>query len=61
MQTASFNYKSGKRTVTRDQILDGMKKFDQDYRGPNEKDSGQGYFVLENGKRYPPKWVLSGS
>jgi hypothetical protein len=60
MQTASFKYKSGKRTVTRDQILEGMKKFDQDYRGqPGVKDSGLGYFVQENGKRYSPKWVLS--
>jgi hypothetical protein len=37
-----------------------MKKFDQDYRGKaGVKDSGRGWFVQENGKRYPPKLVLS--
>jgi len=37
-----------------------MKKFDRDYRGQlGVPDSGQGYFVQEDGQRYPPKWVLS--
>jgi hypothetical protein len=36
-KTASLKYKSGERTVTRDQILEGMKKFDEDYRGQLRK------------------------
>ncbi len=60
MQTASFKYKSGERKVTRSQILEGMKKFDRDYRGqPGVKDIGQQWFIQENGQRYPPKWALS--
>jgi hypothetical protein len=58
MQTALFKPESGERTVTRDQILEGMRKFDQDHRG-RERDTGLNWFVHENGQRYPPKRVLS--
>jgi hypothetical protein len=58
MQTALFKPESGERTVTRDQILEGMAKFDQDHRG-KERDTGLNWFVHENGQRYPPKRVLS--
>ena len=58
MQTASFKYKTGERAVTRDQILEGMKKFDQDYRDKTPE-TGRLWFIAENEKRYPPKWVLS--
>jgi hypothetical protein len=58
MKTALFNPESGERTVTRDQILEGMKKFDQDYRG-KAPETGRIWFIEENKKRYPPKWVLS--
>ncbi len=59
MQTALFKPESGERTVTRDQILEGMRKFDQDYRPHGARDTGLHWFVQDNGERYPPKRVLS--
>jgi Endonuclease NucS len=57
MNNTRFLLKDGERTVTRDQILEAIAKFDQAYRG-KKADTQQGWFVQENGKRYPPKWLL---
>lgn len=56
-KTARFRTNSGELTVTRDQILEGVAKFDRDYRD-KVRDTGRVWFVQENGKRYPPKRVL---
>jgi hypothetical protein len=58
MKTALFKAESGERAVTRDQMLEGMKKFDLGYRG-KAPETGRGWFIEENGKRYPPKLVVS--
>jgi Endonuclease NucS len=58
MQTTLFKWDGGEREVTRDQILEGMERFDHDYRG-KVPDTGHLWFVKENAKQYPPKWVLS--
>jgi hypothetical protein len=58
MKSTLFKWKSGECNVTREQILEAMSRFDKDYRG-KVKDSGQGWFILQDGKRYPPKPILS--
>lgn len=56
--TASFLLKSGeRRTVTRDQISKAIPKFDETKRGIVPETQG-GWFVLENERRYNPKWLL---
>jgi hypothetical protein len=55
--TAPFVLKAGERTVTRDQILQAMEKFDEKKRG-KVPDTQAGWFVRENEQRYPPKWLL---
>ena len=56
-----FRTDSGKQIeITREQVLEGMRKFDE----MAEKDddlsrTGTIWFVENDGKRYPPKWVLS--
>jgi RecB family endonuclease NucS len=56
-----FTTTSGKRIeITREQVLEGMKTFDE----MAEKDddlsrAGRIYFVENDGRRYPPKWVVS--
>jgi len=57
MKPVSFKTETGARTVTRDEILAGMKEFDLRFR-INEEDSGTKYAVDEDGKRYPPKRIL---
>jgi hypothetical protein len=55
--TALFVMKDGERTVTRDQILQGLEKFDKEKRG-KVRDTQGGWFIRENEQRYPPKWLL---
>ena len=57
MKKALFKTETAERTVTRDEILAGMKEFDLRFRG-NEEESGTKYAVEEDGKRYPPKRIL---
>ena len=45
------------RTITRDQIWKGMASFDKDKRGA-VSDEHKGWFVKENERCYPPKWLL---
>lgn len=60
MQTALFKWSSGEHQITRKQILEIMRRFDQNYRGkPNFPDQGQGWFVEHDGKTYAPKVLLS--
>jgi hypothetical protein len=56
-----FSAKSGKRTeLTRDSVLEGIRKFDQiREKDPDETpETGTKFFVEQDGKRYPPKWVI---
>jgi hypothetical protein len=52
---------SGKQIdITKEQVLEGMRKFDE----MAEKDddlsrTGKIWFVENDGKRYPPKWVIA--
>jgi len=55
--TTPFLLKTGERTVTSPQILQAMEKFDDRIRDRVPVKKG-GWFVLENGRRYPPKWLL---
>jgi len=57
MKTATLTTKSGERTLTRDEILEGIAKFDTDLRG-KAPESGRGWFILEKGNKYPPKYVV---
>jgi hypothetical protein len=54
VDTAPFVLKEGERTVTREQILQAMAKFD----GKDLPTNRRGRSVEENGKRYDSKWIL---
>jgi hypothetical protein len=57
MDTATFKTKNGERPLTRDEILEGMMRFDQDWRG-KVPDTGNGWFIQEKDKKYPPKYAV---
>lgn len=59
MSKTVFKTQVGEYPITRDKVLEAMARFDQDYRPSVSKDSGQGWFVEQDGRRYPPKWVMS--
>src|SRR4051794_14672903 len=61
MSEAIFKTSGGSEyRVTRDQILQAMITFDKDFRGrEGVPDTGQGWFILEKEKKYPPKWIMS--
>jgi hypothetical protein len=54
-----INTNSGKRMITRKQVLEGMRKFDEMVKKHGGRRTGTGWFVEEGGQRYPPKWVVS--
>jgi hypothetical protein len=62
MNTATLKTKNGERMLTRDEILEGMMKFDQDWRD-KAPETGRGWFIQEKDKKYPPKyavWLVTG-
>jgi|SRR5438094_4713261 len=57
MNTATLRTKNGERTLTRDEILKGLMKFDQDWRD-KAPETGRGWFIQEKDKKYPPKYAV---
>lgn len=56
-ETVRFAIKDGERMVTHGQISKALEEFDEKKRG-KVADAHKGWFILQNGQRYPPKWVL---
>jgi hypothetical protein len=56
-----FRMDSGKQIeITREQVLEGMRKFDEMAEKDDELSrTGTIWFVENDGKHYPPKWVVS--
>ena len=57
--SVSFTTRSGKQVeITREQTLEGMRKFDETADEETLR-TGTKFYVENDGKRYPPKWVIS--